>query len=309
MQRLIALCICMIVAFAADAQFKALRKAKNRLVDRVVDRTIDKAADKVAEKAADKIIASMDDLFNADGTPKVDENGNPRIGILGTLQGPPSVVHPNPQVVSFQMNMELTDSKDNGTVIIDYAFDTWKTGVQMQMTGENAETAEMKIYHDLEAKKTTTAMKQDGEWKAFRTWLPNFTVLLNEEASGNTVEATPTGNTKTIEGYLCKEYAVKTQDSEGTIWVTEDIDINMVALAQSMGLHSQRNGQRLTQGLNATFDKGFWLESDLRMEDGSRVKSTMRQIRMDGNINRVPFDMAGIPIEYDLTERTSMEGN
>ncbi len=107
MQKLITICLLFAFALSANAQFGTLRKAKNRLLDKVVDRTIDKAADRVAEQLADKVIESFGDALDLEGG--VDENGNPKRGSFNILQGPPEVVEPNPQVVSFRMVSHISD--------------------------------------------------------------------------------------------------------------------------------------------------------------------------------------------------------
>lgn len=302
MQKLITICLLFTFALSANAQFGALRKAKNRLLDKVVDRTVDKAADRIAEKLAEKVIERFGDVLELEG--EVDENGNPKRGSFNILQGPPEVVEPNPQVVSFRMVSQVSDSKHNGTAEVNYAFDTWETGIHTKVQGEDGASTEVKMYYDLKEKKNTMAINSDGEWQAFRTWMADYSVILDENTNdGTAMEVHPTGNTKTIEGYLCKEYDIKMESGEGTVWVTEDININLFALSRSMGVIGKRNGDTINKGSNFAFEEGFWLESTLLMNDGTSVRSTISDVRTDASINRAPFDLSGIPVSYDLTEQ------
>ncbi len=199
------------------------------------------------------------------------------------------------------------DSKNSGTMEVDYAFETWKTGIHTKVQGENGENTEMKIYHDLEEKKSTIAINSDSEWQAFRTWMSNYSIVLEDNtASSSTTTVTPTGNTKTIQGYPCKEYQIKMESGEGTVWVTEDININLFALSKSINIIGKRNNN---SDANLEFEEGFWLESNLILNDGTKVHSTITDIRTGTTINRAPFDLSGIPISYDMTERVGSEGN
>ncbi|WP_299891987.1 DUF4412 domain-containing protein [uncultured Lacinutrix sp.] len=53
----------------------------------------------------------------------------------------------------------------------------------------------------------------------------DFGKITNEAIEETEYSIKPTGNTKTILGYLAKEYKTKGKDMHGTVWVTEQLDL------------------------------------------------------------------------------------
>lgn len=306
MQKLITLFVLLTFSITTNAQLGGvLRKAKNRLVDRVVERTVektvDKAAEGISEKLSDKIIGSFGGLFNSDGSMKVDADGNPVLsGNLPFLQGPPAVVEPNEYTISFTTKVTTPDE----TMEMDYAFDTWKTGIIIRMDDKKDELSNVRMFHDLKEKTTTLATNEGGAWKAYKMWMMDMSAAVAQatenEAAKVSVEAT--GRTKVVEGYTCEEYIIEHEEGTSTAWITKDIDVNMGSLFTMAGGFGQHNKHSSVDNSGFAPGVGFCLEGTMKDKKGKTSTYTVRNIRRDAAINQAPFDFSGIPVEYDLTK-------
>lgn len=88
-----------------------------------------------------------------------------------------------------------------------------------------------------------------------------------------------TGRTKKILGYNCEEYKMKSEDGEGSFWVTDETDLH---IGLAMGAMSKGSGQ---QGKNqpkydlpANYPQGAMLEMEYLDTKGDKMLMTTKEI-------------------------------
>ncbi len=230
-------------------------------------------------------------------------------GILGT-NGPADNIEPNTEIISFKMESTIVASenkkvpKGSGYTAY-YAFDQWMTGMHMEYFEEadNEETSISKIVLNLEEKtKTMCTRSKNGEWTGIKMWMTDYTINLGDQGLSNDETISPTGNTKTIEGYLCEEFEINDGEVYGTVWATKQIDINLALLSKSLmgGLGFKMKSSQPSQEYLQEY---FWLESNLRDDaNKTRTVSTINNIRTGANIDKSQFNLSGIDIQTDMTK-------
>jgi len=73
----------------------------------------------------------------------------------------------------------------------------------------------------------------------------------------NKPQFNPTGEEKEILGYNCKEYRVKSKKMTGTVWTSEDLDINLTKSFEALGLQfdiGDRDSEENTGGFIMEFE-------------------------------------------------------
>jgi hypothetical protein len=88
-----------------------------------------------------------------------------------------------------------------------------------------------------------------------------------------------TGNTKSILGYECDEYSVKTEDGAGTYWITDELIEGTNSFWSSNSPFSSSKMQEKYADHFANMPKGNFMEMDFKSNDGSDVKMKVIDIQ------------------------------
>lgn len=230
-------------------------------------------------------------------------------GILGA-NGPSENISPNTEIISFKMESTIVESENrkipqgSGYTAL-YAFDQWMTGMQMEYYEgtDDDKTTQTKFVLDLQEKtKTMCTQSEKGEWTGIKMWMSDYSIDLGKQGLSDEESISPTGNTKTIQGYLCEEFEINDGDLHGTIWATKEVNINLGKLSESLlgGIGFKMNNTRET---NQYFAEYFWLESNLT-DDGNKTRtvSIIKNIQTGAQIDQSAFDLNGIEIQSDMTK-------
>jgi hypothetical protein len=151
--------------------------------------------------------------------------------------------------------------------------------------GQNSEYTGMEI-SDPKNPSTITTMIFDMENKASILLMDNeetknsFAYKLDfddvlDDASVSVEESNfkieKTGNTKDILGYTCDEYFVKSEDGQGTYWITEDLINGSSSFWSSNSPFASSKMQEKYADHFANMPKGNFMEMDFTSTDGSEV--------------------------------------
>ncbi|MCB0633918.1 MAG: DUF4412 domain-containing protein, partial [Lewinella sp.] len=217
------------------------QRAKNRAkykVDREVDKTVDKAMDDVIGsifgKKKKKKQETGTEVEEAEAVPveaqqdpdaydeaEAERRAQARVAAMmggGTNEDWEPVKNDFP--ISFDMEVISDDKKDN--THIKYTFDTWLLGMEFQ---SDEQKDKMLLILDNEKGTMTTVTGEAGSRQGYRMGrgMMNMGTAVTEEMDSKDISITPTGNTKMIDGYFCREYLIKTEDATTNAWMTKEI--------------------------------------------------------------------------------------
>ncbi len=312
MKQVIMLVLLMSFTLAANAQLGALKRASQKMQDKL-NRKIEQ---KIDRKVDEKIDEELDEVFDSNKEETVEGKQKKRgLGSLAALGGPPEHVDPNPVTMSFDMESTMIESKgkkksNESRMTSSFAFEKWKTGMLIQ-SDNGKEKADIQLVYDLEAKKMTMVSEAEGKPQGIVMWMQSYEMEDEDmEDYMGKIHFEPTGNTKTIDGYFCKEYEFKNEDAEGTVWITKDIDVNLYEAMQFMNFSKKAKGMKNQNNEAAQIfsDGGFWLESDMTTSKGERVISKIKNVRLD-NIDKKALNLEGVEIGFDMTDLMNNTGN
>ncbi|MDP5171548.1 MAG: DUF4412 domain-containing protein, partial [Bacteroidia bacterium] len=203
-----------------------------------------KAGEKIGQKLEEKFGKAMEDLYNmgdSSGTTirveddrviMTDENGDEVELTTEADDTQPSEVIASEFIGSFVM--ETTEYKGGKVkkdfpMSIHYFIDSYNLAFQVENKEEAAQS--IMIFDRRSRKVTTKMIDEDGNKTAMI--MPMMRVkakVKSEDVESSEFSVTATGKTKTIEGFLCKEYQIETEEESATAWVTEEWDFNYAIL-------------------------------------------------------------------------------
>ena len=125
------------------------------------------------------------------------------------------------------------------------------------------EDEEMRIIFDNQnGYMTSISTKENGEQEGFKMRQRTFKIdesqfegNMDEESTEYTI--TKTGNTRTIDGYLCEEYEVIHQDGTANMWVTEELDVEYEDMFRAMTSQMQQQKNTAFTNTNVYGVEGF----------------------------------------------------
>ncbi len=106
---------------------------------------------------------------------------------------------------------------------------------------------------------------------------------VTDETTNENATFRKTGNTKTILGYKCDEYAFDTDDAEGTAWAAEDADVNTFTFFGLMGQNVAAK-QKNNAGVLSGYPQGLLLEMNSR---DKKSNDTVTMVVTDLKLNSV----------------------
>lgn len=214
------------------------------------------------------------------------------------------------------MTMEMTASQKNGkkTNKSVMALQADKEGNAMTMEvlesdGKVAKDKTMILYdipnstmvtllENSKGEKSGMAMGFDAE--AIQKMMEDQTT---SEADQPTATFKKTGNTRTILGYSCAEYAFDGEDASGTAWVAEDAEVNTLTFFGLLGQGaSGKKGSYVMENLTG-YPEGLLLEMHSR---DKKSNDTVDMVVTDLKLNAATTLKPG---DYNVTSLGAMMGN
>lgn len=107
---------------------------------------------------------------------------------------------------------------------------------------------------------------------------------------------TKTGNTKEILGYKCEEYQIRSEDTEGSIWIAPDIEAYDQSFLKNIGNSAFANETELMEL------KGLMMEMEMTVKSGKKNTST------DMKMNVIRFEEKETDIVMSNYQSLSLGG-
>lgn len=244
MKTLQTLSLILAICFSTNANAQFLKKLKQKVseaTERTIERKVEEKTEKETEKAFDSTFNNQGKLFK------------------GKKEAPADFYQ-----FSYKYVMEITQ-KDEPTELIYYLTDQ---GQYLGSSVEMKENEQMLTVLDL-TKKTAYSFMDLGDSKSMMSFPLDF-----EKVTDNTVENTEmtieaTGNNKVILGYNCDEYKVQGENSQGTIWVTQEAPISFSDAFSKINTNKIKSAKGVNQAWMSMVE-GLTLE--MNMTDTSKKK-------------------------------------
>ena len=112
----------------------------------------------------------------------------------------------------------------------------------------------------------------------------------------------PTGKTKTIMGYSCKEYRIEGPDETSFAWVASDITFSANAFGNFAYVKDKSGAQNDWSNLYGI--KGMALETRSESKDGKTVRTTVIKSLKVGEVDTAFFSLDG----YEVNDISNMLG-
>ncbi|MDX2282689.1 MAG: hypothetical protein NW241_00945 [Bacteroidia bacterium] len=287
----------------------------NQSIDRAVDKSFDALERAVIKKATEKDSAARAAQDSAgvkvqsrpDGGVSV-ETQDSKI-ILSEDKSAPSPVLPSNFQGSFTMEFNSYKNgkldKDN-PIIVQYHVDEYRFAMVPQPASDGASS--IIIYDRQKRTMTTKSVDSKGKKTATVMNIPRFMLTVDAKGSpdaapasnGTTVKAT--GRTKTIEGFLCKEWIADGPESSTTMWITTDWAFNYATVFDFVKVWDAQSG--MTTGASNQYQvSGSWLEMHTQSKkEDSKTDNFIKNIRRmhDASV----FSLDG----YEVSDMTNMFG-
>lgn len=286
---------------AQDVGKRVERRAKHRAESKVnqkVDRTVDQAVDDVfnglfGKKKKKKKTEEVEPPTQADEEAYEEAEAQRDAAIAARIMGQrtePWEPVKNDFPISFDMSITAEEKGKASTSQISYTFDTWLLGMQMKQ--EEGET--MLVVFDNEKGTMTTVIEQDGKRQGYRM----NRGALNQDAMDeqmDDIKITPTGNSKMIDDYFCREYLIETKQGTTNAWLTKEIQADMNQLYS--GFVGAAKGRKQDNNMMIYQQYGVLIEATTVEKDGKTTTHTkVSNIKTGDAINRGIFDIGDVEI-------------
>ena len=282
----------------------------NREADKKVDEAVDEALNKLLTKEKEEAEAGAEENQGEEAAVEVneagemtvkDEAGEVTLSVEKSEQDEAIVA--SDFTGSFTMEVDeykKGKQKKDMPVRIRYHLDAYQ--VAFEVMDEKSNTT---IIIDRKNRKMTTKT-DDGEEKT-ATIMPMLKIKVSidtEEWEEMDVKVTPTGKTRTIEGYLCQEYRVETEEEVTLAWMTEELDLDFSTFMDMVAIQGKA-GQNAEQFGNIYGLKGMMLESHTEIKGKDEERHTyLKDIRTGSNDPGV-FSLEG----YQVNDLGNLFGN
>lgn len=188
----------------------ALEKKTEEEVNKLVQRQIEKQISNWGGNESSPINMDMESIFTGIGEPVDIEDSYEFSGYM-TME-----------IVSTDSKGKTEDPVTMKTLITDQEY------TAMEISDPDSKEGLMTVVFDFKNSASVLFMENDGEKSSFA-----YKFDLNEITYSDTLQQVEdledydvsfekTGNTKTILGYTCDEYIVKSEDGEGQYWITQE---------------------------------------------------------------------------------------
>lgn len=119
---------------------------------------------------------------------------------------------------------------------------------------------------DFNQMKMITFLETNGSKMATVFPIEDEQITAGSKLAQESPEFTPTGNEKEILGFNCKEYKIKSKNLKGTVWLAEEIDINLSKSFEALGLQFEMGDQGPEEE-----PKGFIMEFETTNKQSRRA--------------------------------------
>ncbi|PHN07438.1 hypothetical protein [Flavilitoribacter nigricans] len=285
---------------------RAKHRAESK-VNREVDKTVDKALDNVFDGLFGKKKKKKKTEETKEGTVPEDARDHEdseayedaeaqrraQAAIAGMMGGEAEDWEPvkNDFPISFDMSISTEKKGKTTTTDVEYTFDTWVLGMKMKQENEE----EMLMLLDNEKGTMTTVVEKDGKRQGYRMNRGMFGTPDMDEVMED-VKITPTGNTKMIDGYFCREYLIESEAGTTTnAWLTKEVQADMNQLYS--GFISAGKGKKQDNSMMIYQNYGVLIEAttvDEDRQETSHIK--VSNIKTGDQINRGILDVSDVEI-------------
>lgn len=284
---------------AARRLNRVAEQKAEEVIGRKLERKFGEMMEKVYTMGEDSSTIRMED----DKVIMTDENGNdieltaePDEEAMANVQESQWIGHFTMESRQFKGDREDKDSP----VMIDYYIDPYD--VAFRVPSEEGES--IMIMHRRTRKITTLITDENGEKTGMI--MPMLRIKANvESADVESAEysVTATGNTKTIEGFLCEEFQIETEEQSGTAWITKDWAFDYGVLFDFAQVKNTSTGQ-MTDWSNVYGTQGIALEAS--MQEKGTNKHTEYYLR---NINEGSQSHVFSADGYEIMDMGNLFGN
>ncbi|APG64008.1 hypothetical protein LPB136_00875 [Tenacibaculum todarodis] len=227
----------------ANAQFfKRLGKKVKKAAEKAVERKVEQKTTKETEKA-------FDSTFNNSKKKKKRKKTS--------IPGFSNVKPANSYAFNHKAVMQISSGKE--VTKIDYYLPNTGSFFGMGIKDKRVKDDFMTVY-DVEREAMFTFMQNAG--KKIKMGIEFKTD--DVDVDNTDFNITPTGNTKVILGYNCKEYKMSGKEMTATIWVTKEVDFRFPSVMYN-GAKNKANNQQWMNNLD-----GWAME--MEMIDSSKRK-------------------------------------
>ena len=208
MKTLKTLLVIITICFSTTTQAQIWKKLAKK-AEKAVEKTLEKKVEEKAERETDK---AFDSTFN-----NSNKNTNKKgANIFGLSSIPPAS--------TYKFSHKYVMQIDNGKKPVNIMYYLNKND---NFLGFEIPDVKHKTITVMDVKAEVIFMFMDTKGnKTLMSMNMNLAELTDEAIVETEYSITETGNTKTILGHSCKEFAVKGKDMHGTVWITEDADVS-----------------------------------------------------------------------------------
>lgn len=267
----------------AEAQFiKKLKQAASQGMENAVERKVEQEAEKMMTRQLEKQLAG---LFGESGSSSpINFNMEELMAGLGeNVPTEDSYAFTGFLVMELQTKDEKGKSGDPMNMRSYLSNSSEYTG--MELVDPKNPKAVTNMIFDTKNKASILLMDNEGTKNSFAYKL-DFDAVADEsiEESDSSMEESDivvkkTGNTKSILGYECDEYSVKTEDGAGTYWITDKLIEGTNSFWSSNSPFSSSKMQEKYADHFANMPKGNFMEMDFKSTDGSEVQMKVIDIQ------------------------------
>ena len=235
------------ISFSGTTNAQIFKKLGKKL-EKAAERTIERKAEEKTERETEK---AFDSTFN-NSSNKKEKSGGFNIGQSNAKpDGTYNFTH--------KYVMEIKDKKNTNTITYYLTNSGNYLGYKMDQKNNN----EMFMVMDGSKNAVFTFMDMNND-KTMMAISFNFENTANNEIEEQNITIEKTGRTKTILNYLCEEFKVSGEDTEGSIWVTQNAGVQFLNLTDGI------KGKKSFNSAWLNYAKGLVMEMD--MTDKSKRK-------------------------------------
>ncbi|WP_075352316.1 DUF4412 domain-containing protein [Algoriphagus marinus] len=255
----------------SEAQFiKKLKQAASQGMENAIEQKVEEEAQKMMARQLEKQLAGLYGE-DAQGAPVNFDMNKILAGIGEEVPTADSYEFTGFVTMELETKDEKGKSMDPITMKSFLGQNSEYTGMEIS-DPKNPNTITIMIF-DMENKASILLMENEETKNSFAYKL-DFDDVLDEtsvsvEESNFKIEKT--GNTKDILGYTCDEYFVKSEDGQGTYWITEDLINGSNSFWSSNSPFASSKMQEKYADHFANMPKGNFMEMDFTSTDGSEV--------------------------------------
>ncbi|MEO0896486.1 MAG: DUF4412 domain-containing protein [Bacteroidota bacterium] len=277
-----------------SAQFGKLKRKINERVDRKVDQKVNEQVD----NALDKLFKKVEDAVNegeqsssGDSTASSKREKN----TFSTQEDEiDETVLPSKWTGTFTLVIEeykKDKMRDDYPQLVRYHIDEYKIAFEQLGTP----TPALVIVNRQTRRMTTKMTDEEGKKTAFSMKMPNITLDLDEEEftdEDGDFDLRPTGRTKQIMGYNCREYKYTNEDDITLTWVTDEMGFNIMELFQFVQVQNQQTGQSQTYPEYAGVTGSILESTSINEKEKTKSHMLVEDVQ-EGQVDSAVFSLEG----------------